>query len=104
LRAILSDEGVSESDFAARSAPWQEWLTSTKGFHEKLRSELRAMISLNLTDSATGTGGGSALIDSSELVARSSEWERADAVIRARRVRVRTRTPQACARSGPELE
>lgn len=83
LRAVLSDEGSSESDFAARSTPWQEWLTSTKGFHEKLRTELRAMISLNLTDSSTGTGGGSALIDSSELVGaiiRMGESGRCDAV------------------------
>src|SRR6185437_3771686 len=26
IRAVLNDEAVSESDFSARSAPWQEWL------------------------------------------------------------------------------
>lgn len=83
MRAILSDEGLSETDFSARSAPWQEWLTATKGFHERLRTELRAMISLNLTDNATGTSGGSALIDSSELmgaIVRLGETGRCDPV------------------------
>lgn len=69
IRAVLSDEGLSDTDFTARSLPWQEWLTATKGFHDKLRIELRAMITLTLADTATGTGGGSALIDSSELAA-----------------------------------
>lgn len=67
ISAVLSDEGLSDTDFSARSLPWQEWLTATKGFHDKLRAELRAMVSLNLADTTTGTGGGSALIDASEL-------------------------------------
>ena len=67
IRAVLSDEGLSETDFSARSAPWQEWLTATKGFHERLRTELRAMVSLHLADSSVGTGGGAALVDASEI-------------------------------------
>ncbi len=67
MRAVLSDEGLSETDFSARSAPWQEWLTATKGFHERLRAELRAMVSLHLVDSGDGTGGGAALVDASEI-------------------------------------
>lgn len=69
IKAVLSDEGVSETDFSARSAPWQDWLNATKGFHERLRGELRAMVSLHLADAGGGTGGGSALVDASELVA-----------------------------------
>lgn len=64
IRTLLSDEGQSETDFAARSVPWQEWLNLTKGFHERLRGDLRTMVSLNLADGA----GGVALTDSSELV------------------------------------
>lgn len=67
MRAVLSDEGSSETDFGARSAPWQEWLTATKGFHDRLRAELRAMVSLHLADSSVGTGGGAALVDASEI-------------------------------------
>jgi hypothetical protein len=67
LKAILSDEGASEADYSSRSAPWQEWLTSTKGYHERFRAELRAMVSLNLTENLSGTGGGAALVDSSEF-------------------------------------
>jgi hypothetical protein len=67
MRALLSDEGSSETDFGARSAPWQEWLTATKGFHDRLRGELRAMVSLHLADSSVGTGGGAALVDASEI-------------------------------------
>lgn len=67
VRGILSDEGSSETEFLARSAPWQEWLTATKGYHERFRQELRAMISLHLTDSGGGTSGGAALVDASEL-------------------------------------
>ena len=69
IRAVLSDEGASDTDFSARSMPWQEWLNATKGFHERLRLELRAMVSLHLADAGTGTGGGSALVDASELAA-----------------------------------
>lgn len=69
IRAVLSDEGLSETDFSARCMPWQEWLTATKGFHERLRVELRAMVSLHLTDAGGGSGGGSALVDASDLAA-----------------------------------
>ncbi|MDB5414225.1 MAG: hypothetical protein JWR10_2560, partial [Rubritepida sp.] len=67
MRAVLSDEGLSETDFSARSMPWQEWLNATKGFHERLRLELRAMVSLRLGDAKEGMGGGSALVDASDL-------------------------------------
>jgi hypothetical protein len=69
IKALLSDEGLSEADFSARSTPWQEWLTATKDFHKRLRQELRAMVSLHLTDTGGGTGGGSALVDASDLAA-----------------------------------
>lgn len=69
MRAVLSDEGLSETDFSARSMPWQEWLTATKGFHERLRQELRAMVSLHLTDAGGGSSGGAALVDASDLAA-----------------------------------
>lgn len=64
IRAVLSDESVSEADFSARSAPWQEWLNATKSMHAQMRSELREMVSLGLSDGA----GGAALTDASELV------------------------------------
>lgn len=67
MRAVLSDEGSSDTDFSARCEPWQDWLNATKGFHERLRAELRAMVSLQLSDSGDGTGGGAALVDASEL-------------------------------------
>jgi hypothetical protein len=83
MRAVLSDEGLSDTDFTARSAPWQEWLNATKGFHERLRAELRAMVSLNLSESGDGTGGSAALVDASEFaaaIARLSEIGKFDPV------------------------
>lgn len=65
VRAVLSDESTSETDFSARSAPWQEWLNATKSMHAQIRSELREMVSLAISD---GVGGGAPLIDASELV------------------------------------
>lgn len=65
-RTILSDEGGAEGDFSARSQPWQDWLNSTKSLHDRFRSELRAMISLSLSEG--GRTGGAGLIDASELV------------------------------------
>lgn len=79
LRAVMSDEGIADADFAARSAPWQEWLNATKGMHEKLRNDLRAMVTLGLGDGAAGMP----LTDSSELagaIARLCETGRFDAV------------------------
>ena len=67
MRVVLSDEGTSDTDFSARSTPWQDWLNATKSQHERLRNELRAMVSLHLSDNIGGTAGG-ALVDSSELV------------------------------------
>jgi hypothetical protein len=64
VRIVLSDEGVSETDFTARSAPWQEWLNATKSTHERIRDELRSMVSLGLSEGP----GGAALTDASELV------------------------------------
>jgi len=64
IRAILSDEGMSEGDFSARSVPWQEWLNATKSMHAQMRDELRDMVSLGLSDGSAGT----ALTDASELV------------------------------------
>lgn len=46
LQGILSDEPPNESDPTTRSAPWQEFLNRTKGYHATFRDALRAMISL----------------------------------------------------------
>ncbi len=83
MRAVLSDKGSSETNFSARAAPWQEWLTATKGFHDRLRSDLREMVSLRLADSSSGTGGGAALVDASEIagaIMRFSESGKFDPV------------------------
>lgn len=64
IRAVLNDEAPSEGDYAARSAPWQDWLNATSKIHERLRTDLRAMVSLAIADG----GGGAPLIDASELV------------------------------------
>lgn len=63
IRAVLNDEPPSEGDFSARSAPWQEWLNATSKIHERLRTDLRSMVSLAIADG----GGGAPLIDASEL-------------------------------------
>jgi len=79
VRAVMSDEGIADADFAARSAPWQEWLNTTKSLHEKLRNDLRAMVTLGLGDGAAGMP----LTDSSELagaIVRLRETGRFDAV------------------------
>lgn len=78
VRAVLSDEGLSDSDFSARCAPWQDWLNSTKSIHERLRTDLRTMVSLG-SDGAAGA----ALTDSSELagaILRFAETGKLDAV------------------------
>lgn len=83
ISAVLSDEGESETDFSARCTPWQEWLTATKGYHERLREELREMVSLGLRENDTATGGGAALVDASELagaVLRFAESGKFDSV------------------------
>lgn len=71
LTVVLSDEGISDADFSARSVPWQDWLNATKGFHDKLRAELRAMVSLPLgdkqEDNSNATAGGALLVDASEM-------------------------------------
>lgn len=79
VRAVMSDEGIADADFAARSAPWQEWLNATKSLHERLRNDLRAMVTLGLGDGAAGMP----LTDSSELagaIVRLRETGRFDAV------------------------
>lgn len=81
IRTILSDEGDAEGDFSARCGPWQDWLNATKSMHDRLRGELRAMISLSLSEG--GRTGGASLIDSSELagaVKRLVETGQFDAV------------------------
>jgi hypothetical protein len=63
MSAILSDEADPSSDPRARSAPWQDWLNATDKLHEKLRSELRSMVSLAIGEGAGGAG----LTDASEI-------------------------------------
>lgn len=63
LRAILSDEPDVLSDPKARSQPWQDWLTATDKWHDRLRIELRGMISLSIGEGAGGAG----LVDASEV-------------------------------------
>lgn len=72
IRVLLSDEDEALSDPASRSAPWMDWLNATRPWHERIRSELRAMVSL----AVDGGAAGAALIDASELagaVARMRE-------------------------------
>lgn len=63
MREILSDEDLPLSDPKTRSMPWQEYLTATDKWHDKLRLELRAMVSLSID----GGSGGAGLTDASEL-------------------------------------
>jgi hypothetical protein len=63
MSALLSDEVEAASDPRARSAPWQDWLAATDKWHERLRIELRGMVSLAIADGAGGAG----LTDASEL-------------------------------------
>ncbi len=63
IRVALEDEALSEGDFSARSAPWQEWLNATSKLHERLRTELRSMVGLAIGDGE----GGAPLTDASEL-------------------------------------
>lgn len=79
LTAILSDEREVLSDPRARSQPWQDWLSATDKWHERLRTELRGMMSLSIGDGAGGAG----LIDVSEVagaIQRMRETGRADGV------------------------
>ena len=72
LSVLLSDEDDAQNDPASRSGPWLEWLNATRGWHERIRSDLRAMTSL----AVDGGGAGAALVDSSEMagaVARFAE-------------------------------
>ena len=64
IRAILDDEGESESDYSARSAPWHEWLNATSKVQKPLRAALRSMVGLAIGDGE----GGAPLTDASELV------------------------------------
>jgi hypothetical protein len=63
MSAILSDEGEPMSDPKARSGPWQDWLNATDKWHERLRAELRAIVSLAIGEGAGGAG----LTDASEI-------------------------------------
>ena len=63
LRTVLSDEDEALSDPASRSAPWIDWLNATRPWHDRMRGELRSMVSLPLNDGSAGA----ALVDSSEL-------------------------------------
>jgi HPt (histidine-containing phosphotransfer) domain-containing protein len=63
IRVALEDEALSEGDFSARSAPWQDWLNATSKLHERLRTELRSMVGLAIGDGE----GGAPLTDASEL-------------------------------------
>lgn len=79
MRAILSDEPDVQSDPKARSQPWQEWLTATDKWHERLRVELRGMVSLSIGEGPGGAG----LVDASEIagaIQRMKETGRADKV------------------------
>jgi len=79
MRATLSDEPEAMSDPKARSSPWQEWLTATDKWHDRLRSELRNMISLSIGEGSGGAG----LTDSSEIagaIERIKNTGRADEV------------------------
>lgn len=64
VSAILSDETEAMSDPRARSMPWQEWLTQTDKWHDRLRDELRSMVTLSIADGSGSIG----LTDSSEIV------------------------------------
>lgn len=44
LRAILSDEPESKSEYGARCSPWQEFLNKTKNAHLDFRNALRDML------------------------------------------------------------
>src|SRR5262249_22242569 len=79
IRAILSDEPDPLSDPKARSSPWQDWLTATDKWRERLRGELRSIVSLSIGEG----GGGAGLTDSSEIagaIERMRNTGRADEV------------------------
>ncbi|TMJ20517.1 MAG: hypothetical protein E6G92_12505 [Alphaproteobacteria bacterium] len=63
IRAVLSDETGPESDVAGRSTPWQDWLNATNKAQDPLRTHLRTMVGLAISDGS----GGAPLTDSSEL-------------------------------------
>jgi hypothetical protein len=79
IRAVLEDEANSESEFSARSTPWQEWLNATSKVHERLRTDIRSMVGLAIGDGE----GGAPLTDASQLagaVVRFRETGRFDPV------------------------
>jgi len=63
IQVVLSDETEVTTDPAARCAPWQEWLNATAKWQDRLRADLRSMVSIPLNDGAAGAG----LTDSSEI-------------------------------------
>jgi hypothetical protein len=79
LKAILSDEPEVLSDPKARSQPWREWLSATDHWHQRLRAELRSMMSLSIGDREGGAG----LLDVSDVapaIQRMLKTGRADRV------------------------
>jgi hypothetical protein len=48
LRVMLGEEETTDGDRRARSAPWQEWLSSTDQWHNRFRAELRKAMDLSL--------------------------------------------------------
>lgn len=62
IRHVLSDELAPTSDPSSRSKPWQRWLEKTDPWQDKLREELRALITLS-------EDGRKGMIASGELVA-----------------------------------
>ncbi|HEX8223783.1 MAG TPA: hypothetical protein VF605_08215 [Allosphingosinicella sp.] len=79
VSAILSDEPEVLSDPKARSMPWQEWLTQTDKWHDRLRDELRSMVTLSIADGSGSIG----LTDSSEIagaIQRMRDTARGDEV------------------------
>ena len=76
MRAILSDEPEPTSDPKARSEPWQAWLSSTDKWHDRLRGELRELVSL-----AGDGAGGAGLVDASDIagaIARMKDTGKTD--------------------------
>lgn len=64
IRALFSDESEATSAPRSRCNPWKDWLTSNDRRHEALRSDLRSMTSLTISDQAGGNG----LVDLSEVI------------------------------------